>query len=306
MAIVYFENKFVEEEEAKISIKTNSFHYGTAVFEGIRAYYNKENDTMYGLFFKEHYQRLFKNMRILNMEIEESIDELVEITKELVKRNNHKEDVYIRPIVYYSDLAIGPKLIGYTAKIAIYTLPLGDYIDTDKGIKAKVSSWVRLNDNMIPPRLKVTGAYVNSALAKTEALLAGAEEAIVLNKDGFVSEGSAENIFIVRDGKLITPPVSDDILEGITRKAVIDIASDLGIPVIERSIARTELYVADEVFFCGTGAQISPVIEIDGRKIGSGTVGEITKKIKDIYFDAVRGKVEKYKNWIVEIKWKRF
>ena len=302
MAIVYFENKFVEEEEAKISIKTNSFHYGTAVFEGIRAYYNKENDTMYGLFFKEHYQRLFKNMRILNMEIEESIDELVEITKELVKRNNHKEDVYIRPIVYYSDLAIGPKLIGYTAKIAIYTLPLGDYIDTDKGIKAKVSSWVRLNDNMIPPRLKVTGAYVNSALAKTEALLAGAEEAIVLNKDGFVSEGSAENIFIVRDGKLITPPVSDDILEGITRKAVIDIASDLGIPVIERSIARTELYVADEVFFCGTGAQISPVIEIDGRRIGSGTVGEITKKIKDIYFDAVRGKVEKYKNWIVEIK----
>ncbi|WP_028949930.1 branched-chain amino acid transaminase [Sulfurihydrogenibium subterraneum] len=302
MGIVYFENKFVEEEEAKISIKTNSFHYGTAVFEGIRAYYNKENDTMYGLFFKEHYQRLFKNMRILNMEIEESIDELVEITKELVKRNNHKEDVYIRPIVYFSDLAIGPKLIGYTAKIAIYTLPLGDYIDTDKGIKAKVSSWVRLNDNMIPPRLKVTGAYVNSALAKTEALLAGAEEAIVLNKNGFVSEGSAENIFIVRDGKLITPPVSDDILEGITRKAVIDIASDLGISVIERSLARTELYVADEVFFCGTGAQISPVIEIDGRKIGSGTVGEITKKIKDIYFDAVRGKVEKYKNWIVEIK----
>ncbi|WP_297887712.1 branched-chain amino acid transaminase [Sulfurihydrogenibium sp.] len=302
MAVVYFENRFVNEEDAKISIKTNSFHYGTAVFEGIRAYYNKDNDTMYGLFFKEHYQRLFKNMRILNMEIEESVDDLVEITKELVKRNNHKEDVYIRPIVYYSDLAIGPKLIGYTAKIAIYTLPLGDYIDTDKGIKAKVSSWVRLNDNMIPPRLKVTGAYVNSALAKTEALLSGAEEAIVLNKDGFVSEGSAENIFIVRDGKLITPPVSDDILEGITRKAVMDIAIDLGIPVIERTIARTELYVADEVFFCGTGAQISPVIEIDSRKIGNGTVGEITKKIKDIYFDAVRGKLEKYRNWVVEIK----
>ncbi len=302
MAIVYFENKFVNEEDAKISIKTNSFHYGTAVFEGIRAYYNKENDTMYGLFFKEHYQRLFKNMRILNMEIEESVDDLVEITKELVKRNNHKEDVYIRPIVYYSDLAIGPKLIGYKAKIAIYTLPLGDYIDTDKGIKAKISSWVRLNDNMIPPRLKVTGAYVNSALAKTEALLSGAEEAIVLNKDGFVSEGSAENIFIVRDGKLITPPVSDDILEGITRKAVMDIANDLGIPVEERTIARTELYIADEVFFCGTGAQISPVIEIDNRKIGNGTVGEITKKIKDIYFDAVRGKIEKYKDWIVEIK----
>ncbi|MCX7761021.1 MAG: branched-chain amino acid transaminase [Hydrogenothermaceae bacterium] len=302
MAIVYFENRFVEEEEAKISIKTNSFHYGTAVFEGIRAYYNREEDTMYGLFFKEHYQRLFQNMRILNMEIEETVDELVDITAELVKKNNHKEDVYIRPIVYFADLAIGPKLIGYKAKIAIYTLPLGDYIDTNKGIKAKVSSWTRLNDNMIPPRLKVTGAYVNSAMAKTEALLNGADEAIVLNQKGYVAEGSAENIFIVRNGKLITPPVSEDILEGITRNAVMDIAKDIGIPVIERSISRTELYVADEVFFCGTGAQISPVVEIDQKKIGNGEVGPITKKIKDIYFDAVRGKIEKYRHWVIPIK----
>lgn len=302
MAIVYFENRFVNEEDAKISIKTNSFHYGTAVFEGIRAYYNPQEDRMYGLFFKEHYQRLFQNMKILNMEIEETIDELVEITSELVRRNNHKEDVYIRPIVYFSDLAIGPKLIGYSAKIAIYTLPLGDYIDTDKGIKAKVSSWTRLNDNMIPPRLKVTGAYVNSAMAKTEALQYGADEAIVLNQKGYVSEGSAENIFIVRNGKLITPPVSEDILEGITRSAVIEIAQDLKIPVIERSISRTELYIADEVFFCGTGAQISPVIDIDNKKIGNGEVGNITKMIKDIYFNAVRGKVEKYQHWVVPIK----
>lgn len=302
MAIVYFENKFVPEEEAKISIKTNSFHYGTAVFEGIRAYYNKEEDTMYGLFFKEHYQRLFQNMRILNMEIEESIDQLVEITAELVRKNNHKEDIYIRPIVYFSDLAIGPKLIGYKAKIAIYTLPLGDYIDTNRGIKAKVSSWTRLSDNMIPPRLKVTGAYVNSAIAKTEALLNCADEAIVLNQHGYVSEGSAENIFIVRNGKLITPPVNDDILEGITRTAIIQIAKDNNIPVIERSISRTELYVADEVFFCGTGAQISPVIEIDHKKVGSGEVGPITRKIRDIYFDAVRGKIERYKNWVIPIR----
>jgi len=302
MSFVYFEGKIVHEDEAKISIKTNSFHYGTAVFEGIRAYYNKENDTMYGLFFKEHYQRLFTNMKILNMSIDETIDELVEITKELIKKNNYKEDVYIRPIVYFADLKISPKLIGYTAKIAIYTLPLGDYIDTSKGIKAKISSWTRLNDNMIPPRLKVTGAYVNSAFAKTEALLAGADEAIVLNKNGYVSEGSAENIFIVRDETLITPPVSDDILEGITRKAIIQIAKDNNIPVIERNIARTELYVADEVFFCGTGAQISPVVIIDDRVIGDGNPGKITKFIQNIYFDAVRGKIEKYKNWVVEIK----
>lgn len=301
MAVVYFENRFVPEEDAKISIKTNSFHYGTAVFEGIRAYYNKEEDRMYGLFFKEHYQRLFQNMRILNMEIEESIDQLVDITVELVKKNNHREDVYIRPIVYFSDLAIGPKLVGYKAKIAIYTLPLGDYIDTNKGIKAKVSSWTRLSDNMIPPRLKVTGAYVNSAMAKTEALLNGADEAIVLNQNGYVSEGSAENIFIVRNGKLITPPVNDDILEGITRTAIMQIARDSNIPVVERSISRTELYVADEVFFCGTGAQISPVVEIDHKKIGNGDVGTITKKIKDIYFDAVRGKVERYRDWVIPI-----
>jgi branched-chain amino acid aminotransferase len=298
---VYFEGKIVPESEAKISIKTNSFHYGTAVFEGIRAYYDKETDKMFALFFKEHYQRLFQNMKVLNMEIEESIEELVEITKELIRKNNIKSDIYIRPIVYFSNLEIGPKLVGYTSKIAIFLYPLGDYIDINKGTKAIVSSWTRLHDNMIPPRLKVAGAYVNSAFAKTEAILAGVDEAIVLNKNGYVSEGSAENIFIVRNNRLITPPVSDDILEGITRWAVIQIAKDLGYEVEERSISRTELYVADEVFFCGTGAQVSPVIEIDRKKIGDGTPGKITKEIQKIYFDAVRGKIEKYKHWIEEI-----
>ncbi len=298
---VYFEGKFVPEEEAKISIKTNSFHYGTAIFEGIRAYYDKETDKMFALFFKEHYERLFKNMKVLNMQIEESIEDLVEITKELIRKNNVKSDIYIRPIVYFADTAIGPKLLDYTAKIAIYLYPLGDYIDIDKGTKAIVSSWMRLHDNMIPPRLKVAGAYVNSALAKTEAIQAGADEAIVLNKNGFVSEGSAENIFIVRDGTLITPSVSDDILEGITRWAVMQIAKDKGYPVVERSISRTELYIADEVFFCGTGAQVSPVVEIDKRVIGNGKPGPITKDIQKTYFDAVRGKIEKYKHWVEEI-----
>ena len=301
MEYVYFEGKIVPEDQAKISIKTNSFHYGTAIFEGIRAYYDKEKDKMWGLFFKEHYERLFQNMKVLNMEIEESIEDLIEITKELIRKNNIKSDIYIRPIVYFSDPKISPKLIGYTPKIAIYTYPLGDYIDINEGIKAIVSSWTRLNDNMIPPRLKVAGAYVNSAFSKTEAILAGADEAIVLNKNGYVSEGSAENIFIVRNGKLITPPVSDDILEGITRNAIITIAKDLGYPVEERHIARTELYVADEVFFCGTGAQVSPVVEIDNRKVGDGKPGKITKEIQKVYFDAVRGKIEKYKHWVIPI-----
>ncbi len=302
MEYVYFEGKIVPEDEAKISIKTNSLHYGTAIFEGIRAYYDKDTDKMWGLFFKEHYQRLFQNMKVLNMEIEENIDDLVEITKELIVINKIKSDIYIRPLVYFADLKISPKLIGYTAKIAIYTYPLGDYIDINEGIKAIVSSWTRLNDNMIPPRLKVAGAYVNSAFSKTEAILAGADEAIVLNKNGYVSEGSAENIFIVRNGKLITPPVSDDILEGITRNAIITIAKDLGYEVEERHIARTELYVADEVFFCGTGAQVSPVVEIDNRKIGDGKPGKITKEIQNVYFDAVRGKIEKYRDWVIPIE----
>ncbi|SNZ11061.1 branched-chain amino acid aminotransferase [Persephonella hydrogeniphila] len=302
MEYIYFEGKIVPEDQAKISVKTNSLHYGTAIFEGIRAYYDKESDKMWGLFFREHYERLFKNMKVLNMEIEESIDDLIDITKELILINNIKSDIYIRPLVYFSDLKIRPKLVGYSAKITIYTYPLGDYIDINNGIKAIVSSWTRLNDNMIPPRLKVAGAYVNSAFSKTEAILAGADEAIVLNKNGYVSEGSAENIFIVRDGKLITPPVSDDILEGITRNAIITIAKDLGYEVEERHIARTELYVADEVFFCGTGAQVSPVVEIDHRKIGDGKPGKITKEIQSVYFDAVRGKIEKYSDWVVPIE----
>lgn len=301
MEYIYFEGKIVPAEEAKISVKTNSLHYGTAIFEGIRAYYDKDTDKMFGLFFREHYERLFMNMKVLNMKIDETIDELIEITKELIRKNNIKSDIYIRPLVYFSDLKISPKLIGYNAKITVYTYPLGDYIDINEGIKAKVSSWKRLNDNMIPPRLKVAGAYVNSAFAKTEAILNGADEAIVLNEKGFVSEGSAENIFIIRNKKLITPPVSDDILEGITRNAVITIAKDLGYEVEERHIARTELYVADEVFFCGTGAQISPVIQIDHVKVGNGKAGVITKEIQKVYFDAVRGKIDRYKSWITEI-----
>ncbi len=256
---------------------------------------------MYGLFVKEHYQRLLRNIKVLNMNINESLEELIEITKQLVLVNQHKEDVYIRPIVYFADEAISPKLVGYSAEIAIFTLPLGNYIDTDDGIKTKIASWTRLKDNMIPPMLKIAGAYVNSALAKTEALKAGADEAIVLNQDGNIAEGSAENIFIVRNNTLITPSLSDDILEGITRHAIKTIAKDLNINVEERSISRTELYIADEIFLCGTGAQISPVVEVDGIKINTGKPGPITNQIKQIYFDAVRGKIEKYKDWLTPI-----
>jgi branched-chain amino acid aminotransferase len=298
----YFEGKFVPIEEANINIQTNSFHYGTAVFEGIRAYWNPEKEQLFGLFFKEHYERMLKNCKILNLDVKKSADELVRITVELLRKCNHKEDTYIRPIAYFSDLKISPKLIGYKTEIAIYTLPLGDYLDTSNGLKAKTSSFHRINDTMIPARCKVAGAYVNSAFAKTEAILTGADEAIMLNQDGTVAEGSGENLFIVRDGKLLTPPAYSNILEGITRKAVIELAkNELEIEVEERPILRSELYVADEVFFTGTAAQIAPVVEIDHVKIGNGKVGKITSKLQEIFFSIVKGKNEKYHHWLTPI-----
>ncbi len=298
----YFEGKFVPIEEANINIQTNSFHYGTAVFEGIRAYWNEEKGQLFGLFVKEHYERMLLNCKILNLKVEKSPEELTEITVELLKKCNHREDTYIRPIAYFSDLKISPKLIGYRTEIAIYTVPLGNYLDLSRGLKAKTSSWHRINDTMIPARCKVAGAYVNSAFAKTEALLNGYDEAIMLNPDGTVAEGSGENVFMVRNGKLITTPSSSNILEGITRNAVIEIAKEeLGIEVEERPILRSELYVADEVFYTGTAAQVAPVVQIDHVVIGNGEIGKVTKRLQEVYFSIVKGENEKYAHWLTPV-----
>ncbi len=298
----YFEGKFVPIEEANINIQTNSFHYGTAVFEGIRAYWNEKKKQLFGLFVKEHYERMLRNCKILNLEVLLSADELTEITVELLRKCQHREDTYIRPIAYFADLKISPKLVGYRTEVAIYTLPLGDYLDLSKGLKAKTSSWHRINDAMIPARCKVAGAYVNSAFAKTEALMHGYDEAIMLNPDGTVAEGSGENLFIVRNGKLITPPSSSNILEGITRNAVIEIArNELGIEVEERPILRSEIYVADEAFFTGTAAQVAPIVQVDHVVIGSGEIGKITKQLQTIYFSIVKGENEKYAHWLTPV-----
>ncbi len=298
----YFEGKFVPIEEAKVNIQTNSFHYGTAVFEGIRAYWNEEKKQLFGLFVKEHYERMLVNCKILNLKVNKSVEELTQITVELLRKCQHREDVYIRPIAYFSDLKISPKLIGYKTEIAIYTVPLGDYLDLSRGLKAKTSSWHRINDTMIPARCKVAGAYVNSAFAKTEALLNGYDEAIMLNPDGTVAEGSGENVFIVKKGKLITTPPSSNILEGITRNAVITLAKEeLGVEVEERPILRSELYVADEVFYTGTAAQVAPVVQVDHVVIGNGETGKITKALQEVYFKAVKGEEEKYLNWLTPV-----
>jgi branched-chain amino acid aminotransferase len=302
MEYAFFEGKIVPVENANINIKTNSFHYGTAVFEGIRAYWNEKEHQLYLLFAKEHYERLLKNARAMFMELPYTAEELVEITKEILRKSEIRWDVYIRPIAYFKDLALTPKLIGFTPDVAIYTYNFGRYLDTSKGIRVKVSSWRRNDDNAIPSRWKVAGAYVNSALAKTEALLGGYDEAIMLNQHGFIAEGSGENIFLIRGTKAITPSYSEHILEGITRSAVIKLLKkELLVEVEERPVARSELYVADELFMTGTAAEVTPIIEVDNRKVGRGDVGIITRELQELYFNAVRGNIGRYKVWLTPV-----
>lgn len=302
MEYAYFEGSFVPIEEAKINIKTNSFHYGTAVFEGLRAYWNEEEEQLYILFAREHYERLLSNARSLFMDLTLTAEDLIDITKELLRKNQIREDVYIRPIVYFRDLKLTPKLIDYTPEIAIYTYSFGRYLDTSQGIRVKVSSWRRNDDNSIPSRCKVAGAYVNSALAKTEALMAGYDEAIMLNSQGYVSEGSGENIFLIRNRTAITPSLSEHILEGITRNAVITLLkNELIITVEQRPVARSELYSAEEIFLTGTAAEVTPVVEVDNRKIGTGKIGEVTFQLQEVFFRAVRGKIERYRSWLTAV-----
>jgi branched-chain amino acid aminotransferase len=298
----FFRGEFVPLRDANINVMTHGFNYGTAVFEGIRAYWNADEEQLFALELLPHFQRIRASARLLMMEVRQSPEELVELTLELLRRDGLREDVYIRPIIYKSSETIGVRLHNLDADITIFGVPFGQYIDTEGGIRAQVSSWRRTDDNAIPARGKITGAYVNGALAKSEAQLNGFDEAIVLTSDGHVSEGSAENLFIVKRGTLITPPVTDNILEGITRGRLIEIARDeLGITALERQIDRTELYNADEVFLCGTGAQISPVIEIDRRPIGSGRPGQVTRDLSRTYFDAVRGRLPAYRSWLTPV-----
>lgn len=299
---VYLEGEYIEKEKATIPIMTHAFLYGTAIFEGIRAYYNEEEKQLYAFRVPEHYERLKKSAKIMHMESKHSIEEYCKITKDLIKKNGYKQNCYIRPNIYKSAHdKIGPTMINNPDAFMIFTLTLGDYVDTSKGLKVCVSNWRRNSDNSIPPRAKVAGAYANTALIITDAKLAGFDEAIVLDEAGVVTEGSAMNLFIVIDGKLVTSNTTDNILQGVTRNTIIELAKDLGIETEERVIDRTELYIADEAFYCGTGAQISPIVNIDNRNLGDGKVGPIATKLQSLYFDVVQGKVAKYKKWCMPI-----
>jgi branched-chain amino acid aminotransferase len=299
--IAYFEGDYVRLGDARVSIMTHAFMYGTAVFEGIRGYWNEEQGTLYGLKIPEHMDRLRRNAGMLLMEDLPPVDELVRIVLQTVGRNGFREDVYIRPSYYKSDRAIGVRLHHLSHELYVITLPFGNYVDTDRGVRVQTSSWRRNADEAIPARGKIVGGYVNMAFQKSEAELNGFDEALVLTPNGHASEASAANLFVIRDGVLLTPTVADDILEGVTRRAIIEIAEALGLPVEVRSIDRSELYIADEAFLCGTGVQISPVIELDHRPVGSGSAGPLSRRIQKTYFDAVRGRDPRFAHWLTPI-----
>ncbi len=303
MSYVYFDNKILDENDVNISLRCVALQYGLGCFEGIRAYYDKENDKMYGFLFKEHYERLLNSCKVLNLKINHTVEELCNVTSELILKNNLKCNTYIRPIAFKGKNTLKIELKGNDEdKFGIFLTPMDKFVDEDK-LNVCVSSFRRLSDNAIPTRIKATGSYINSALATLEAIENGFDEAIFLKEDGYVSEGPGENIFLVKGNKLITPAPSENILEGLTRNLVMRIAKEeLNMEICERSIARSELYSADEVFFSGTAMQVSCVVSIDKRMIGNGDHGKIYNKINSLFSDITLCKNEKYKDCCMEIK----
>lgn len=298
----FIRGEIVPVEQAQVSIMTHALNYGTGCFEGIRGYWNDSQKQIYIFRLPEHYVRMSASGRILMMDLPLSTAELCDLTVDLMQRNGHQEDTYIRPLLYKSSALIGVRLHNLETDFALFTAPFGQYVEVEGAARVCISSWRRVEDNSAPARAKITGTYINAALAKTEAALDGYHEAIVLTENGHVAEGSAENLFIVMDGKLVTPPLTDNILAGITRSTLMQIADELfGIQSVERSIDRTELYVADELFLCGTGAQIIPVGEVDHRSVGNGQPGGITMKLKAAYERVVRGEDERYSHWLTPV-----
>ena len=298
---VFFNGEITHYADARVGLLTHGLNYGTGVFEGIRAYWNEDRKQLFALRMPEHFERFVDNTRALVMRVPFSVQELCDASTELLRRNDYREDAYIRPLCFKSAEIIGVKLHDVPDSTAIVTTAMGAYVGTE-GIRCIVSSWRRIDDSMAPVRMKCTGLYINSALAKSEALEAGFDEAIMLTQDGHVSEGSAENLFMVRRGTVYTPPPSDNILEGITRASVMHLfREEMGLEVVERSIDRTELYVADELFFVGTGAQVAPIIEVDRRRVGDGEPGPLTLRVQTEYLDAVTGRNPKYAEWLTPI-----
>ncbi len=293
--VLFMNGEFLPAEQGVVSVRAHGFAYGTGCFEGIRGYWNEQDQQVYLFRLREHYERLQRSCKILQISLPYTVDELIEITRELVRRNGQQQDVYVRPVAYKSDITLGVRLHDITDSFLITSEPVGNYVDIS-GLHCGVSSWRRVDDNAIPARAKICGAYVNSAFAKSEALQNGFDEAIMLTNEGKVSEGSAANIFLLINGEFVTPAATENILLGVTRDTIIQLARrEFNRITRERKVDRTELYVADEILLCGTGVQIAPVVNVDHRPIGTGEVGPIAKQLQDLYFDIVRGKRPEYR-----------
>ncbi len=302
-SLAFFRGRIVPLSEAKVSVTTHALHYGTAVFEGIRGNWNEKQKSMFVFRMREHYERFLQGCNIMMLDIPYNVEDLCKITTDLIQSCGYREDVYIRPLAYKSEERVANlKLQELESDFTLVIVPFGAYIETDGAIRCCTSSWRRMDDTIIPPRVKISGHYVNSILAKTEAVLAGFDEAIMLNQDGSVSEGSGENLFFISKGILHTPLVSDNNLTGITRDCAIKLAqNELKIKVVESTIRRSELYLADEVFLTGTAAHITPVGQLDSRPIGNGGVGPITREIRNLYVEIIRGNNGKYLDWCTPV-----
>jgi branched-chain amino acid aminotransferase len=299
---VYFNGEFVRYHDVHVGLVAHALHHGTACFEGIRAYWNDRLHQLFLLQPAPHFERLHQSARMLRMQLHEPVERLVEITIELLRRNDLRQDAYVRPILYKSGEVITPAMDDIEESFGIYVTPYGKHAGATNGISCMISTWRRISDQSIPLRAKVTGAYINSALIRSEALRHGYDEAISLTMDGHVCEGSVANVFMVKGGRFVTPPVTDDVLEGVTRRLLGDlIREELCTEVEARSIDRSELYTCQELLLCGTGAEILPVVRVDGCKVGDGLVGPMSHRLMDCYAAAARGESSQRADWTVAV-----
>ncbi|MEQ8673034.1 MAG: branched-chain amino acid transaminase [Aggregatilineales bacterium] len=298
----FFDGSIVPLADAKVSVMTHALNYGTGVFGGLRGYWNDDEEQLFVFRPLDHFKRFVQSAQLMRINLTQSPQQLTDILLELLRTEAFQENCYIRPLAYKSTEMIGVRLHDVDDALTIFALPFGRYVANEEGAHVGFSAWRRVDDNAIPARGKVTGAYANSSLIKSDAILAGYDEALVLNEDGHVSEVSSANLFIVRDGVAITPPIYSNILEGITRRSMMQLLHDeLGVEVVERNIDRTEVYLADEIFMCGTGVQIAAITKVEHRKIGTGEMGDTTQNLRDLYFNVVQGKVEKYRDWLTPV-----
>lgn len=298
----FFGGRIVPYGEARVGVLTHSLNYGTSVFGGLRGYWNDDEKQLFVFRPYDHFHRFLNSAKLLCMELPYSEEALAGGLLDLLRAEDYREDCYIRPLAFYADEIIGVRLHNLTPQVSIVSIPFGKYVENDGGAHVTISSWRRVDDNSIPARGKIGGSYINSAFIKTDAQRAGFDEAVVLNQDGHLSEGSAENFFLVRNGKVVTPPITANILEGITRSTVMSIVrEEMGLEVEERQIDRTELYLADEAFFTGTGVQIAAITRVDHRPIGDGQMGPVVSEVRDLYFSIVRGQMQKYRHWCTPV-----